>query len=355
MYILGINISHHASSCLLLNGEIIYYIEEERLSRKKNHLISRDCSIDSPIRGAEYVKKYTKYIDYVIFSSPGSENFDLEKQIINNLIINFEKNKIKIGEIVYNFSEHHLYHAANAFYASGFDKSGCLILDGSGAYTTKNKNNIPYREIESIYHFSYEKVQKLFKHYSTLSEGFYSDFLIEKSKDCTKVFSDSISCGNLFTEAAVCFGMGHIDQSGKIMGMSSYGDSSNYGEWYSKIDNIFITNNNVITPEFWKKYDSFDEKANLSKKIQEETKNHTIRLIEKTLVLSNSNNIVLSGGYFLNCVNNYEYLKHFPDVNFYIDSIAHDGGTAIGSAKYLWYTLTSSQKISSLNTLYLGL
>lgn len=355
MYILGINISHHTSSCLLLDGEIVYYIEEERLSRKKNHLISRDVPVNFPIRGAENAKNYTKYIDYIIFSSFGTEDRYLEYQIINNLTEKFKQDEIEIGQILYYPEEHHLYHAANAFYASGFEQSVCLILDGSGSYFKKNRNNIPFREIESIYLFSYEKIEKVFKHYSTLAMGFYNDFFIEKSKNCTTLFSDSMSCGQLFTEASTCFEMGSIDQSGKIMGMSSYGNANNYGEWYSKIDGVSITNNNVIVPEFWKKYNSFQEKADLSKKIQEETRKHTIELIEKSLSYTRTKNLVLSGGYFLNCVNNYEYLKYFSDINFYIDPISHDGGTAIGAAKNLWFSLSKSKKISPTISLYLGL
>ena len=61
----------------------------------------------------------------------------------------------------------------------------------------------------------------------------------------------------------------------------------------------------------------------------------TIKLIEKALSYSNSKNIVLSGGYALNCVNNYDYVKHFKDYNFFIDPIAHDGGISMGAALWL--------------------
>jgi carbamoyltransferase len=64
--------------------------------------------------------------------------------------------------------------------------------------------------------------------------------------------------------------------------------------------------------------------------------------------------VVLSGGYFLNCSNNYEYIKRFPDLRFFVDPIAHDGGTAIGAAKYLWHKLTGDTTVRRLETLYLG-
>ena len=52
-----------------------------------------------------------------------------------------------------------------------------------------------------------------------------------------------------------------------------------------------------------------------------------------------SKNIVLTGGCALNCVANYEYLKHLPkDVNLYIEPISSDAGTSIGLAKFLYYS-----------------
>ena len=55
------------------------------------------------------------------------------------------------------------------------------------------------------------------------------------------------------------------------------------------------------------------------------------------------NNIVLTGGCFLNVVVNYKLLKEFPDLNFYVDPISFDGGTAIGAA----YIIHHNPKIKS--------
>ena len=73
----------------------------------------------------------------------------------------------------------------------------------------------------------------------------------------------------------------------------------------------------------------------LAKQVQEETLKYTINLIEKALNHKDCKNIILSGGYALNCVNNYKYNQIFKDNNFFIDPVAHDGGTAIGAA--VWY------------------
>ena len=71
-------------------------------------------------------------------------------------------------------------------------------------------------------------------------------------------------------------------------------------------------------------------------KLQQRTKEYTIKLLEKAISYSNCKNIILSGGYALNCVNNYHYVKAFPDYNFFVDPIAHDGGTSMGAALWMY-------------------
>jgi carbamoyltransferase len=70
----------------------------------------------------------------------------------------------------------------------------------------------------------------------------------------------------------------------------------------------------------------------MAKRLQIETRDNTIELIKKAMSYADTKNIVLSGGYALNCSNNYEYVKAFPQLNFFVDPIAHDGGTAVGVA-----------------------
>ena len=57
-------------------------------------------------------------------------------------------------------------------------------------------------------------------------------------------------------------------------------------------------------------------------------------MIERSQKISNVKNIILSGGYFLNCVNNFKYVKKYPNLNFFVDPIPYDAGTAIGVSLY---------------------
>ena len=68
MNIVGINISHHSSSCLVRDGKLVYLLEEERISRQKMHEISY-CNLR--FYGLEHLKKHVRGIDHLAFSSYG--------------------------------------------------------------------------------------------------------------------------------------------------------------------------------------------------------------------------------------------------------------------------------------------
>ena len=94
-------------------------------------------------------------------------------------------------------------------------------------------------------------------------------------------------------------------EPGKAMGLSSYGN------------------------------DLGKKDEDLAKQVQISTEKYTVDLIEKALTYNNTKNVILSGGYALNCVNNYKYTKHFKNINFFVDPCPHDGGTSLGAA--VWY------------------
>lgn len=352
MYILGINISHDASTSLVQDGDVIFYQEFERKSKRKHNAQKRSNPFF--FYHSENIKKYTDFVDKIIFSSYGN-TFD--EKIIDFILKQLRDSGINWHQVYYNEYHHHVYHASNAAFSSGFEECACLILDGSGAhFEFESAKEKTFREIESIYSFNYsDGFKEKFKHYSRMGSGLYADFGVKNDNDCTLVFSDSISCGKLFNMFAHHMGYEGGYNAGKIMGLSSYGkDVNTYGTWFNRIFDVEITNNNAICAISEKiKELKPQEQYDVLKVLQEETKKHTIFLIRKALKICNTNNIVLSGGYFLNCVNNYHYLKEFPEVNFYIDPISYDGGTSIGAAKYLWYYLTKDKTIRKLHTLYL--
>jgi carbamoyltransferase len=381
MYTLGINISHHCSVCLLKDGDIVFYLEEERVSKIKTHnlyyiiedffgkpITTEDLKNNIRLKCLTTILKFTKKIDHVIFSSFGG----ITDTFIINLLLEQLRETFQISEIHF-YQEHHLYHASSAFYNSGFDRAVSIVLDGGGfRYTTHDE--IGYYEIESIYVADYQKINQVTKHFSSFmnnpENNNIPNFVSKKEEN---FFSNTLSCGGIFNLISGIIGFDG-SSAGKTMGLAAYGRSENVTEQWFDQDNttgLWITNIDEITRSLKQRF-NFTENlvmlteptgisrveeniaADLAKKAQIETRDHTIRLIDKFTKLTGEKNVVLSGGYFLNCSNNYEYLKRFPDLNFFVDPIAHDGGTAIGAAKYLWHKLTGDKTIRSLKTLYLG-
>jgi len=97
-----------------------------------------------------------------------------------------------------------------------------------------------------------------------------------------------------------------------------------------------------------------DLEKNVAWKIQNDTQELVGDLIEKVLSETDEKNIVLSGGYGLNCVANYYFKERFPDINLYVDPTSYDGGTSIGIAKMAHYKETEDTTIRPLKSLYLG-
>lgn len=323
MRILGINLSHHASIAQVTDGKLDFYFEEDRFNKVKQCEPERFpepkfISID---------KHVIEKPDYVIYASVGrtSETFKLSPVWVSteSLIDTFNKQLFeKFGEeIPYFFQEeHHLYHTYCGKYFSNLRDAICIVMDGGGSYIDSSLPN--YVEIESVYSISDNDVVPKYKCFSS-ADAFYNNILLKKHKiqndilydtynknDVDYVLTNKLSSGVKFRQFANEHNIG-IDV-GKIMGLASYGN---------------LTGDNV---------------EDLARQLQEETLKETIELIVLATKYSRSKNIILSGGYALNCVNNYHYIEHFPDYNFFVDPAAHDGGTAIGAALWFYNQINSN-------------
>lgn len=361
-YILGVNISHHPSLALLKDGELVYYLEDDRWNRIKEE----EWQLTSNIRSIMDLLKYTRHIDHVIFASfCKDETYDApDRYMIEVVKKQLDQYKITYDKIYY-YREHHLYHACSAFYGSGFDEAAALVLDGGGAYF---RDYAQLRESETMYYFSDIGKVDLVKRVYTPQFILNEDPPVKINDN--EILSSTMSCGWIFNTISftIC-----TNSPGKTMGLSPYGslDDLQNEEWfyYDESVDCWLTNNKTILNTYRRCYNDpdfvphgdvlqpdfiFDVGAKLAKKAQIETKNHTIRLIQDLIDKTQSKNVVLSGGYFLNCVNNYEYIKAFPEINFFIDPTSHDGGIAIGSAKYVWHHLLNNKTKYPLETLYLG-
>jgi hypothetical protein len=393
------------------DGKIIYFLEEERISRIKNHTISFS---DLSFYGIDILKSHVKNIDYLIFSSFGRDgrcyvdqqvlkswfdiinNFDhklfsnlfLENNlpnfndsdsehdyvIIHSIMKQIESNNIKVKNIIFDDNQHHLYHSYSAFYSSGFNEASCLIMDGGGSFFMEDYQELgfkfPFREKESMYFCSKnaDNVENLYTHYSqNFSRHLDFEFIVkQKIQNWEKIFSHSMSCGDLFNFVTCkLLGLNSGDDSGKTMGLSSYFKndfpSDLKDEWFYEKDDVILSNPKLFEYlyslthyEFNLSHNNMYDSSMIAKKLQIETQNYTIKLIERLLEKTKTKNLVLSGGYFLNCVNNYEYRKILPrDINIFVDPIPHDAGTALGSV-YHFYKKVTGKNPKPIDHLFLG-
>ena len=301
---------HDASICILKDGAISSYKMEERFSRDK-HDVNYDKILDN---------LKDNHFDKIIITQHFLENhtYSLEKvkEKIQNLLYD---------ELIVENERHHLYHAYSGFYNSGFDEAICLSVDGSGAILKSGDI-----EIESIYRL--KKNQEETQLYQRTRE--FRTIKVNNSfwKYVSSLDENNLSVGEKFCKYSDLFGYNAIDGAGKIMGLAQYKNHKeklqypyNSKEWKQRVD----------------------EANNL----QRDTQNHILSLIKKYTDESGVKNVVISGGYGLNCVANYHYLKNLKDINLYVDPICFDAGISIGAA---YYHTTDKSKIKPLQNAYIG-
>lgn len=361
--ILAINPGHNGSAALVSDGEIIFYGEEERFSRMKYD--------GNPFK-AMLQSLMNVPIDELVIGGTNNEHSPLPwtgEDAYTALVRKFnpEVKVTKLGHI------HHFGHACNAFYNSGFKTAAAVIVDGSGSFHTEKMGNQEGAqetggyETESIFMCSYPiGITPAYKRYADGNSITYDNGLRE--------FDDTVTITKAY-EAVTNYLGWHFIEAGKTMGLAPY------GQYDENIPPLFINgkgNKNILRPAYpsgalidehrfpylvrsgditeWHKDEyAVDQKyKNLAWKVQQETQQLVAKLIRKASDITGETNIVISGGYGLNCVANYFYKKTFPDLNIYVDPLSHDGGTALGLALYTWYAYSNNEKPNKLKSLYLS-
>ena len=301
---------HDASICILEDGAISSYKMEERFSREKH-----DFYFDKILDNLK-----DNHFDKIIITQHFLENYTYSLEKVKEKIQN-----LSYDELIVESERHHLYHAYSGFYNSGFDEAICFSVDGSGAIL--NSGDI---EIESIYRL--RKNQEETQLYQRTRE--FRTVKVNNSfwKYISSLDENNLSVGEKFCKCSELFGYNAIDGAGKIMGLAQY---KNYKE---KLQYPYNSNE-------WK------QKVDDAYNIQQETQNHILSLITKYTEETGVKNVVISGGYGLNCVANYHYLKNLKDINLYVDPICFDAGISIGAA---YYHTTDKSKIKPLQNAYIG-
>jgi len=349
---------HNSSVCLLKNGEIVFFIEEERLTGNKAE--------NMPLFALLKIKEYTNKLDYFIMD-------DSNRRIDENPYVRLAQ---KLGLIPRNGSKalvdpqnmvHHQSHAASAFYNSGFDKAVCVIVDCAGAGKLRNESwtdkifdldlqttHIGMNagvETESIYVMEYPAKSEL------LYKRIYNPNLSLPYVIDQYAFEPYIGPGLLYSALSVSLGHSSLE-CGKAMGLSSYGKPDNlihpiYREDGLVDRNLHTTDKMVFYKARLNNFEKYKEE-DWCYAIQKGTEQYVLNLILNAIETSGCKNVVLGGGYMLNCVANYEYLKHLPEgTNLYIDPPSSDAGLSLGLAKY-YYNKHYPSAPKKQETFYVG-
>lgn len=333
---------HNASTTLMVDGEVIFYVEEERLSRWKHD--------GSPLLGLLKVFEYVDHIDHLVVCHTHRHGPELDwtgEDLYHGWIRKLAK-KTFTYQTHFIDTKHHEMHAACAFLNSGFETAACVIADGAGSFLHTDACPGVIYEFESIFKAKYPlEFDSVYKHLGTkesvgivkLDEN--GKFLLTEYPGLTKTYE-------AVTEYC---GFSSID-AGKTMGLSPYGkENPDLPElfrngWanrevfvpnYPNGSKINVERYEILSEDFSNhtKGEYTNIQKDLAFLVQKETESRMIDLIRKAHEETGETNIVVCGGYGLNCVANYKYLKAFPDLNIYCEPISHDGGTSIGGAKYV--------------------
>jgi len=361
--VMAINPGHNGSVAFVVDGELVFYAEEERLSRAKYD--------GNPFRAMlQVLVNYP--VDELVIGGTSHELPTLPWTNENPYAALVRKFNPEVRVSMMGHL-HHLSHAAGAFYNSGFTTAAAVVVDGSGSYHREEirDTGVPTGgfETESIYHCSYpHEFQAVYKRYSDGNNtSLYYDNGIQE-------FDNSVTIVKAYEAVTDYLGF-HVIEAGKTMGLAPY------GKWDENIPPFFINgkgNKNWLIPRYpasahidenfapyvkrfvpsasWHSDKSLVREidCNMAYHIQRETQEEVANLIQRAIDITGETNIVLSGGYALNCVANYTYLSRFPDVNFYVDPIAHDGGSSIGLALLAYHQWCKNETPRALTSVYLG-
>ena len=351
MYILGISAYYHDSAaCLIKDGEIIAAAQEERFTRKKHdasfpHYAIQYCLKESQIAADKienvifYEKPFMKFErlleTYLAFAPKGFISFAKAMPIwIKDKLFQkselVKKLKSTLGDRVnwhkrLLFSEHHLSHAASAFYPSPFESAAVLTLDGVGEWATtsfaigKGRNLKVIKEI----HFPHS----LGLLYSAFT--YYTGFKVNSGE--YKVMGlapyGKPRFADLIREKLIA-----VAEDGSFqLDMSYFDYATGLTMTNKKFDKLFGG------PRRTSETDLTQREMDLAASIQKVTEEIIVKLAKGIAKESGERNLCLAGGVALNCVANGIILRENIFDNIWIQPAAGDAGGALGAALSAWY------------------
>ena len=364
MIILGVSAYYHDSAAAILrNGKIVAAAQEERFTRKKH-------DPDFPKNAIKYclseVACTVKEIDYVVFYDKPLLKFErLLETYLANVPKGFRsfvasmpvwlKDKLFLKTTIRKalasidgirpkdvppllFTEHHLAHAASAFYPSPFEEAAVLCLDGVGEWATS-----------SVWHGAGNQ----------LSPQWEINF--------------PHSLGLLYSAFTYFAGFKVNSGEYKLMGLAPYGEPKYVKLIYDNLVDLkedgtfrlnmsffnFTTGLSMTNSKFAQLFGGppriresqiTQREMDIARSVQEVTEEIVLRLASTIHREMKVDYLCLAGGVALNCVANGRLLREGPYKDIWVQPAAGDAGGALGAALTAWHEyLDNSRSVNNVN------
>jgi carbamoyltransferase len=360
--ILGISAFYHDSAaCILKDGEIIAAAQEERFTRKKHdpsyphnaiefvlkYANLRLSNVDQIVFFEKPFLKFERLLEtYVAFAPKGFASFSkamplwikeklFQKNLLFNKLKEHDKN-YKSDENIF-FSDHHLSHAASAFFPSPFEDAIILTADGVGEWATTTvaigKGN--KLDIKKEIHFPHS----LGLLYSAFT--FYTGFKVNSGE---YKLMGLAPYGNPIYEDKI-LQLVDIKEDGTFrLDQDYFNYATGLTMTSSKFHNLF--GQEPRNPKY-EKLTQFH--MDIAASIQKVTEDIMINLSKSIRKEYNIKNLCLAGGVALNCVANGKILKEKIFDNIWIQPAAGDAGGSLGAALALWHLDQGNERKINLN------
>ncbi len=360
--ILGISAFYHDSAaCILVNGKIIAAAQEERFTRKKHDSNYPHNAIEFVLKFANlklsevdqivfFEKPFLKFErlleTYVAFAPKGFVSFAKamplwikEKLFQKNLLFNKLKEhdeNYKSDENIF-FSDHHLSHAASAFFPSPFDEAVILTADGVGEWATttvaigKNEN----LEIKKEIHFPHS-IGLLYSAFT-----YYAGFKVNSGE--YKLMGLAPYGNPIYT-----------DKVRQLFDLKEDGTFRLDQKYFNYATGLTMTNEKFNSlfghkPRNPQKEEITQFHMDIASSIQKVTEEVMIKLAKSIREEYKIRNLCLAGGVALNCVANGKILKEKIFDNIWIQPAAGDAGGSLGAALALWHIEQGNKRSVNLN------
>jgi len=375
--ILGLSAFYHDSAAaLLIDGNIVAAAHEERFTRKKH-----DSSFPSNATGyvlkegglflddldavAFYDKPYLKFErlleTYHGFAPQGLKSFTsaipvwIKEKLFMRKMLKDELDNIGRGITQkFLFPEHHLSHAASAFYPSPFYEAAIITIDGVGEWTTTTLGKGEGNEIRILRQLDFPHSLGLLYSAFTYFCGF------------------KVNSGEYKLMGLAPYGRGDLERAKKWkeIVLDKLVDVREDGSLLLNMDYFnFATGLTMCDETKWETLFGIQKREpeseltqpymDLAWVIQNITEEIVHRMAVTVKKLTGSNYLVMAGGVALNCVSNGKLLKSGLFKDIWIQPAAGDAGGAVGAAYAAWHiwkgkSRKSSNSVDAMQGAYLG-